>query len=302
MELFELRALVKVVQSGSFTHAADLLGTQKSHLSRVITGLERRLGVRLLERSTRSLRLTEVGREVFGRAIGILGAVDDTERFAQQLVAEPQGTLRITCGVEFGMLAVGVWIERYLARFPHMLVDADFTGRLVDVVHEDFDLAIRVGALADSNLAARRLGDIHYGLFASSDCLARHGKPMTPADLRGKPHLAFSGGRTAAEWTLSQGNTTERIEIVARLRVNNSFSLRDAVLAGHGIARLPQLVAAPDVAAGLLSQLLPDWNLPTFPVHAIYPSNRYLTPKVRAFVELAGAWFSEAATPETSVA
>lgn len=111
MELAELQAFVKVVQSGSFTRAADALGTRKSHLSRVVSTLERRLGARLLERSTRAMHLTEIGREVFERAVGILGAVEDTERIAQQLHAEPRGTLRLTCGVEFGLLAVSGWVN-----------------------------------------------------------------------------------------------------------------------------------------------------------------------------------------------
>ena len=136
---------------------------------------ERKLNARLLERTTRSLSMTEVGREIFERAVGILGAVEDAERIAQRLVADPRGTLRLTCGVEFGMIAVGGWISDYLRRYPQVSVESDFTGRLVDIVHEGFDIAIRISDLSDSSLAARKLGDLRYGLFAAPGYIRRRG-------------------------------------------------------------------------------------------------------------------------------
>ena len=135
MEFRGLTVFVRVVQSRGFTRAAASLGMQKTYLSRVVSNLERKLGARLLERTTRSLSMTEVGREIFERAIGILGAVEDAERVAQRLLAEPRGTLRLTCGVEFGMIAVSRWINEYLQRYPQVSVESEFTGRLVDIVH-----------------------------------------------------------------------------------------------------------------------------------------------------------------------
>jgi LysR family transcriptional regulator for bpeEF and oprC len=202
MELSELNAFVKVVQAGSFTRAAESMSTQKAYLSRVVTQLEHKLGIRLLERTTRSLSLTEAGREVFERAVSILGAVDDVERVAQQTLAEPRGNLRITCGVEFGMIAVSRWITDYLGRYPSVTIESDFTGRIVDIVHEGFDLAIRIGPLSDSSLAARRLGDLTYGLFASQDYLDRRGIPSDPSDLMGHDLLHFSGGGHRQTWPL----------------------------------------------------------------------------------------------------
>ena len=288
MEFSELEAFVKVVQAGSFTRAAELLGTQKSHLSRVVSALERRLGVRLLERSTRAMHLTEIGREVFERAVGILGAVEDTERLAQQLHAEPRGTLRLTCGVEFGLIAVSGWIDRYLAEHPQVAVDADFTGRVIDIVHEGFDLAIRVGELADSRLAARRLGDLDYGLYASPAYLRRRAAPGHPGELAGHALLAFTGGSRAPGWRLNRDGAPVKVDLTGtRLRVNNSFAVREAAVAGLGIAQLPQLVAAPAVTSGDLVRLLPDWDPPRVPVHAVFASSRYLSAKVRAFIDLA---------------
>ncbi len=289
MNLDHLQLFVKVVQSGSFTAAADAHETQKSYVSRVVAQLEAELGVKLLERTTRSIALTEVGREVYERAVGILGAVDDTRRVAQHAQGEPRGQLRLTCGVEFGLLAVGDWIDEYLARFAEVSVEAEYTSRVLDLVHEGFDLAIRIGEVQESRLVARRLGQLEYGLFATPGYLQHSGIPAEPAELREHALIMFSpGGRRAAwELTLGPGRELQRIGGQARLRVNNSFAVRDAVLRGLGIGQLPMLVAAQPGTGERLVRVLPDWRGPPVPVHAVYPSNRYLSPKVRAFIDLA---------------
>jgi LysR family transcriptional regulator for bpeEF and oprC len=287
MELSHLDTFVKVVQTGSFTRAAEQLHTQKAHVSRVVSQLEAELGVRLLERTTRSLSLTEIGREFFERAVGILGAADDARRAVQQAQGEPRGTLRLSCGVEFGMLAVNRWVRDYLLRHPDVNVDLEMTGRVVDLVHEGFDLAVRVGPLADSTLAARKLGDLHYGLFAAPGYLRRHPPPRQPGDLAQHALIRFSGSRLRLVWTFTRGADTQRVEPVARLNANNSFAVRDAAVDALGIAQLPLLLAQPEVDAGRLVPVLADWQLPSAPVHAVFASARYLTPKVRAFIDLA---------------
>ncbi len=292
MEFSELNAFVKVVQAGSFTRAAHGMGTQKAYLSRVITNLEQKLGTRLLERTTRSLSLTEVGREIFERAVGILGALEDAERVAQKMQTEPRGTLRLTCGVEFGMLAVSRWIGEYLRRYPQVNVETEFTGRLVDLVHEGFDLAIRIGPLSDSGLAARRLGELRYGLFASPEYIKRRGMPAHPVELHKHDLLHFTSGRHRQGWLLSREGEQHTIAISSRLRINNSFAIRDAAVQGLGIAKLP-LAVVQDAPSGALVRVLTDWNSPTFPVSAVFPGVRYLTPKVRAFIDHAVASFGE---------
>jgi LysR family transcriptional regulator, regulator for bpeEF and oprC len=294
MEIRELTVFVRVVQSRSFTRAAESLGMQKTYLSRVVSNLERKLGARLLERTTRSLSMTEVGREIFERAVGILGAVEDAERVAQRLLAEPLGTLRLTCGVEFGMIAVNGWINTYLQRYPQVSVESEFTGRLVDIVHEGFDLAIRIGGLSDSSLVARRLGDLHYGLYAAPDYLGRRGVPQSPAELASHELLVFSGGTHRQGWRLSDGGLEQRVDKAPRLVINNSFAVRDAAVRGLGVAALPLVIAAEAAASGALLRVLPRWQLPAVPVHAVFPSSRYLTPKVRAFIDLAAAGFAAA--------
>jgi DNA-binding transcriptional LysR family regulator len=287
MELNELNVLVRVVQAGSFTRAAEGLAMQKANVSCVIGNLERKLGARLLERTTRSLSLTEIGREVFERAVGILGAVEETERIAHRMLSEPRGTLRITCGVEFGMIAVGHWITGYMERYPQVVVECDFTGRLVDIVHEGFDVAVRIGDLSDSSLAARKLGELRYGLFASPRYLARRGRPAGPEDLVRHDLLRFSGGAHRQAWTLVRGGEARKVDAAGRLRANNSFAVRDAAVLGLGIAQLPVAVAQDALRAGALVRVLPEWSPRAVPVHAVFPGTRYLTPKVRAFIDYA---------------
>jgi len=294
MELSHLDAFVKVVQTGSFTRAAELMRSQKAHVSRVISQLEAELGVRLLERTTRSLSLTEVGREFFERALALLGAADDARSAVQQMQGDPRGTLRLTCGVEFGLLAVNDWVRAYLQRHPGVNVDLEMTARVVDIVHEGFDLAVRVGPLADSTLAARKLGELHYGLFAAPAYLRRRAPPEAPSDLAQHDVIRFSGSKRRLVWSFTRGPQSQSIEPAARLSVNNSFAVRDAAIDGLGIAQLPLLLASPAVASGALQPVLADWLLPSAPVHAVFASARYLTPKVRAFIDLAAAAFGDA--------
>lgn len=292
MELQALQAFVKVVQSGSYTRAADALQTQKAHLSRVVGRLERELAVRLLERTTRSLSLTEAGREFYERAAGILGSVEEARLAMQRAQGEPRGTLRLTCGVEFGLIAVSGWIGDYLARHPQVQVDADFTNRVVDIVHEGHDLAVRLGPLADSSLAARRLGTLTYGLYAAPGYLRRHGRPALPDELAGHALIVFSGGSPQGTWTLASDGSQARLKLQPRLRVNNSLAVRDALLRGLGIGVLPDVLAADAVRARDLARVLPGWAPPDVPVHAVFASARYLTPKVRAFIDLAAEAFA----------
>lgn len=291
MTLEQLRILVKVVQAGSFTQAAAVLGTQKSYVSRVVAQLEAELGSKLLERTTRRLSVTEMGREVFERAVGILGAVEDTSRMVQNAQGEPRGLLRLTCGVEFGMLAVGRWVEAYLEAHPMATAEVEYTSRVLDIVHEGFDLAVRVGPVQETRLVARHLGHIDYALFACPRYLARQGTPATPEQLREHSLVMFSGGSHRRGWQLVADDDSERdalkVEGPARLRMNNSFGVRDALLRSLGIGQLPLLIAADGVAAGRLVPVLPLWRPPPVPVHAVFPSSRYLSPKVRAFVDLA---------------
>ena len=189
------------------------------------------------------------------------------------------------------MLAVSGWIYGYLQRFPDVSVDADFTSRVIDVVHEGFDLAIRLGPLQESRLAARQIGKLSYGLYAAPAYVERHGLPSEVEALSNYALLFFSTGSHRSGWRLRRNEREVRIDSPARLRVNNIFAVRDAAVAALGIAQLPNIVAADAVRAGNLVLILREWEPEQVPVHAVFASNRYLTPKVRHFIDHAIANF-----------
>lgn len=289
MDIDELAIFVAVVRAESFTGAARTLGLQKAQVSRAVSRLERKLGVRLLQRSTRSLAVTELGRELYERATTILSAIDETQAIIQRSQAEPQGVLKLTCGVEFGQLIVNGWIRSFLKQYPSVRVDAHFTERVVDFIHEGFDLAIRVGHLADSSLSARSLGKIRYALYASPEYLKKHTAPERPQDLIAHDLIMFvmSAGGSAPAWHLENDGDRADITTPARLVVNNHVSARDAAVDGLGVGLLPRFQATPFAKAGRLVEVLPGWTRAPVPVHAVFGSSRYLTPKVRAFIDLA---------------
>ena len=293
MTLEQLRILVKVVEAGSFTRAADVLGLQRPNVSRAIAQLESELGVTLLERTTRTQSVSEAGRAVFERAVGVLAAIEDTRRVVQRSRDEPRGVLRLTCAVEFGMAAVGSWVESYVERYPQVSVEAEYASREIDLVHEGFDLAIRPGPLRASRLVARRLGEFGYGLYASRGYVERRGAPRRPADLASHALIVFTGEGAQPVWTLHRDGRREQVRTAgaARLRVNAGAGVRSALLRGLGIGQLPGVIADELVRSGELVAVLAAWRPAPVPVFAVYPSNRYLTPKVRAFVDLAAQAF-----------
>lgn len=287
MEISELRAFVTVIQTGSFTQAANRLDTHKAHVSRLVSSLEAKLGVQLLQRSTRALSVTEIGQAVYERAVGIVHAVEDTERLTHALSGEPSGTLRLTASPDFGRLRVNEWVNQFLMTYPKVQTEVEYTGRLIDLVHEGFDLAIRIGTLQDSNLVARHLGDVEYGLFASPSYIQKQGTPETWEDLSQHARLQMNGGAFGGDWVLSLAGKETRIRTQARLKLNDTYGLCDAALMGLGIARLPLWFATPWVHRQQLIPILSSYTLPSVPIHAVFPSNRYLAPKVRCFIDLA---------------
>lgn len=301
-----LSALVAVVRAGSFTAAARRLGTQKAHLSRVVARLEAQLGAQLMVRSTRSVSLTEVGREVFERALAVLAALDETEQVAQQSQVRPRGVLRVTCGLEFGLLAVNAWIAALLRAHPEVRVEADYTNRVVDLIHEGFDVAVRVGQLDDSGLAARRLGEVGYALYAAPRYLRRRRAPRTIDELAAhdlvlSTQTALPGAGGGRRWRLSRQERERTLALLPRLLVNTHIAARDAAAAGLGIALLPRFQAQPLVEAGALRLVLAGWACDPVPVHAVFAGSRFLSPKVRAFVDAARAGFDAVVNGPPSV-
>ncbi len=280
-----LRLFLTVLAAGSFTRAADLAGSDKAHVSRVIARLEDQLGTRLVNRSTRSLSPTDAGRELAGRARAILDALSETEEALKGRADRPRGRLRITCGYEFGLLVVNGWVRSFLDAWAEVSVEVDFTNRVADIVHEGFDLAIRLGPLPDSDLVARKLGEVSYGFYAEPSFLAARGTPSHPAELTAEGFIGFTGSPA----TVVRGGETCPLPSQPRYLGNTNMAVRDMAVAGLGAALLPDFQAAPFVSAGQLAPVLPGWSRPRVEVHAVMPSARLLSATVRTFVELAAA-------------
>lgn len=293
LDIAQLAAFVAVVRAKSFTCAAEALSTDKAHVSRLVSRLEATLGAQLLTRSTRALAVTEIGREMFERAVGILAAIEEAEGAVAHAQSAPSGVLKLTCGEEFGYFVVSQWMIAFQNTYTATRIEATFTNRVVDLIHEGFDLSIRVGALSDSGLSARKLGEISYALYASPGYLRKRGTPKRIEDLNAKhDFLAFTGGGGVAP--LVNGDESFAPTQTPRLAADNSAFLRKAAADGLGITLAPRFQAAPLVTAGRLREVLPGWTRPPVPVHAVFPSSRFLTPKVRAFVDLAKARFESA--------
>jgi DNA-binding transcriptional LysR family regulator len=286
IDVDRLRVFVAVVRAGSFTGAARALGTQKAHVSRVVSRLEQQMSVRLLQRSTRSLAVTEVGRDLYERATGILTAIENTAAAIQGTQGDPQGVLKLACGVEFGMLVVSGWIAAYLKKYPKVRVDAEVGNRVADLIHEGFDLAIRVGPLADSELSARLLGEVRYALYASPNYLRTRPVPNHPSGLFEHDLVTFAVSPPPI-WHLVNGADSFDVAAPPRIVLDNNIMAQDAAAAGLGIALLPRFQAAQSVRDGRLVEILKGWSRASVPVHAVFASSRYLAPKVRAFIDLA---------------
>ena len=283
MDLNEILVFARVVQAGSFTRAAAELGMPKSTVSRKVSDLEERLKSRLLQRTTRKLSLTDVGRTYYDYCARVVGEIEDGERAVSRLQERPRGLLRVTAPVNVAFL--GPIVSDYLKRYPEVRLDLFCTARAVDLVEERFDLGIRAGTLADSTLIARSLGSARWFLVATPAYLKRRGRPRSPDDLKKHDCLLFGTGIDNAGVRLENADTSVQVALSARLMVTDMDILHAVAAAGLGIALLPASRCAEDLRARRLERVLADWNAPSTPVHVVYPSTRHLSPKVKTFVE-----------------
>ena len=292
----EMQVFVAVVTEESFTAAAERLETDKARVSRIVQRIEEKLGARLLNRSTRRLSVTEVGREYFERASAILAAAEAAEAAVAQSNREPSGRLKITATPEFGTTRVDDWIAAYLRTWPKVSVEAVYTIRAVDIIHEGIDVAIRIGALQDSDLSARKLGEITYGLYASPEYL-KEAPPLRAVEDLKRHDLIMKTSSGRATWTLVNDEGSEKVSQTPRCAVDNMIALKNLAASGLGVAQLPRFMTAPHVAEGTLVHILPGWASPPMPVHAVFASTRYMDPKVRGFVDLCREAFNEGTGP-----
>ena len=284
--LRSLNALIAVVESGSFVAAAQRLHSSKAAISRYIQELETYLGVRLLQRSTRRVALTEAGRDYYQRAKQILSDLDDADSAVGANNASLIGNIRINAALTFGTRYLApLWAE-FMERHPAITLDIELNDRQVDLLEEGFDLAIRIGNLADSTLVSRRLANSHAVLCASPAYLEKHGTPTTPEELAQHQVIAYSYLPTGDVWHFHSATNGERtIAVKARMHTNNGDTIRAVVLAGQGIALQPIFQVGPDIKEGKLLTFLPEWSGPAFGIHAVYPSRKHLSLKVKTLID-----------------
>jgi DNA-binding transcriptional LysR family regulator len=287
---FDLNAalvLVRVVQVGSFRCAARALGMPKTTVSRKVAELEEQLGVQLLQRTTRTLALTDAGAAFVEEAEGALARLEAAELAVTALQREPRGKLRVTTTIPLGETLLAPVVADFLAAYPALEVIVHLTDRHVDLVAERFDVAIRTGALPDSSLVARLIGSSAYRIVASPAYLARHGTPRRPSDLSGHACLRFTKAGTAVRttWSFGKGKRATEVPVSGRLVSDDFVVLRTAAERGLGVARLPILVVQEALRAGTLVSLLESHAPPPTPVHILHVGGRHLPPRTRAFLD-----------------
>jgi DNA-binding transcriptional LysR family regulator len=283
-KLRSMEVFVAAVDSGSFTAAAERFGISAVMVGKHVRELEQRLGAALLTRTTRRQSLTEIGRQYAEQCRAILAQIDAAERGAELLHEAPRGVLKVSCAVSFGMEWLAPMIADYLAQYPEVSIDLNLNDRMIDMVEEGFDVAVRIGPLEDSSLVARPLGPYGVVICGSPDYLARRGVPQVPADLAQHECLEFSGWVPQARWRL-KGEKDARNAPLSRLRANNSYALKQAALAGFGLVMQAEVILAQDIAAGRLVRVLDDYLPVPRPMHLLYPRSRQPTPKLSSFID-----------------
>ncbi len=293
-----LSAFVATVQTGSFTGAAGRLGVSNRLTSKYVAELEARLGVRLLQRTTRRLGLTPAGERVMAWAPAFLEDLDARLGEVTEETRGFTGTIRISAPVTFGEVRLTDLLRRFAAPHPGLRIDLRLSDAYVDLASDGIDLAFRIGAPPATAIVARKLGEVRSLIVAAPAYLARHGAPAVPADLAGHACIVDSNRRDGARWRLVARDGGEAVVTVAgRFTVNSARIARDLALAGEGIANVPDFVLGADLAAGRLVPLLPGWGSPAIPLTAVWLEGAVLPRKVRALVDFALAGLGETPAP-----
>lgn len=266
-----MRSFVAVVSAGSFKKGADRMNISPALISKYIGQLEERLGVRLLNRTTRSLALTEVGQAYYERCIRLLDDFDELESAIQQKQSAPRGQLKVSAPINFGEAYLTDAIVAFLKEAPGMEVDLSLSDRYVSIVDEGFDLAIRVGNLADSSLIARRLGETRLVVYASRDYVAEHGAPESPEELEERTCVIDTNIKNPSQWPFLKDGERLNVRVNGRFRVNSARAVRDIVIAGHGIGIAPAFIIASDLKNGDAVHLLSQYEAVNLGLYAVYP-------------------------------
>jgi DNA-binding transcriptional LysR family regulator len=310
--LLSMAVFKRAVEAGSFAAAARHFGISPEMAGNHVRALETQLGVRLLNRSTRRLHLTEAGGGYYARCKQILADIEEAEVEASALQSTPRGMLRLSAPVTFGVMYIAPAVSAYMARYPEVTFDVAISDRFVNLIEEGFDLAIRVGPLGDSNLIARGLAMARLVACASPAYVKRAGQPQTPADLSRHACLIYTEAGTPENWRFeTPDGHAETVRISGPISSTNAGFVHQMALAGHGVVLGPSFSLAADIEEGRLVPLLTDWLARELPIHAVFPHRGLLSAKVRSFIDFLAErlgpqpgwdrWQPKSGTPGTSV-
>ena len=292
--LTDIAVFVQVVDSGSFTAAAERLEISKSVVSKYVSRLEDRLGARLLNRTTRRLSLTEVGHVFYERSRKGLADIEDAELEVSRMQGTPRGTLRLNTPMSFGIMHIAPGLAEFMRQYPDVTVDMNLNDRIVDVIDEGYDVSIRIAELPDSSLVARRLAPCRHAIVAAPEYLEARGTPRTPAELQDHNIITYRYQESAQEWHFrSADNKASAVPVAGSLTVDNSLAIRAALLAGVGIGRTPTFVVGEDIREGRLVSLLKGSETLEVSIYLVYAQRRHMSPKVRAFLDFMAARIRE---------
>ena len=284
-KFIEMQAFVAVADAGSFVRAAEALNVSKAAVSRYMAELETRLGVRLLHRTTRRLSLTPEGEVFLARCRELLGGVDEAEAEITSRSGEASGLLRINVPFSFGLLHLAPLWPEFMAQHPRVTLDVTLADRLVDLVEEGFDMAVRIARLPNSSLVSRPLTSTRLVLCASPAYLRERGRPSHPSELATHDVLAYSLFSMGDQWEFTGPEGVVSSKVTPRMRTNSGDTCRIAALRHQGIVLQPTFLVGPDLLAGTLVEVMPAWRSIELGVFAVYPSRKLLSPKVRLMIE-----------------
>ena len=287
VDLLDVLAFVRVVETGAFSRAAERMGMSKSIVSRRVARLEEQLGARLLTRSAAGAQPTGAGQAYFERASNVLVELEAAQEVVAEAVTQVAGPIRLTAPLSFGIAYLAPALAEFAAEHPRVELDISFDDRQVDLAAGGFDLAVRMGTLADSSLIARRVAPLRGAVLASPAYLERNGRPAHPRDLAGHDILIYGN----EHWRFRVGGRWETVRVQPRLRADNGEMLRAAAVAGLGLCILPTFIASPAIQSGALEVVLRDYPLPEAGLYIVMPPGRAATARVRALVEFLAARF-----------
>ena len=288
-----MEVFVEVARAEGFTAAARRIGLSRAQVSKSVMQLEQHLGTRLFNRTTRRISLTEVGRVYLARCVEILEDIAETEAIAGEQTQQPHGRLTLSAPTSFAILHLQQAIPAYLQQHPQVQISLNLADRFIDVVDEGFDLVIRIAELEDSSLVARRLAPCRRLLCAAPQYLDEHGTPMVPQDLALHRCLVYSNELRPDSWRLQGPAGEETVRVNGPFCADNGDILRAAAVAGLGVTLLPSFIVGADLRAGRLRQVMADYSPPLIYIYAVFPSRRYLSARVRSFVDFMANYFGE---------